>query len=214
MGLSFNLDQFLALLQKYNLAVWPLQAAAYALGIAALLLAAMRTKYSGRIISGVLAFFWLWTGGVFNLVYFRNFYPLAIVFAALFVVQGFIFALAAAGRPKLSFRFQADARTLTALLMALYALVGYPFLEALWNRGFPQTLPFGLVPCPTTLFTLALLLLAERKLHWPIFVIPVLYSFGGVVPVTSGIYEDIGLVAGGVLTLFFFLFKPVKPSSS
>ncbi|MBN2400702.1 MAG: hypothetical protein JXI33_10235 [Candidatus Aminicenantes bacterium] len=210
MDLSFNLDQFLTLLQGYNLAIWPLQVIAYVLGIAALLLAALKTKYSGSLIMAILAFFWLWTGAVFNLVYFRPFYPLAIVFVFLFVIQGIIFAAAAAGKPQLSFSFQHNARTFTAKLMALYALVGYPLLEMFLGRGYPRTLPFGLVPCPTTIFTLAILLLADKKLPWYVFAIPVLYSFGGIVPIASGIYEDIGLVTGGLLALFFLLRKGKK----
>jgi hypothetical protein len=210
MGLLFNLDGFLALVKDYNLAVWPLQVAAYVLGVAVLLLAVARWKYSGRIISGVLAFFWLWTGGVFNLGWFRPFYPLAIAFVFLFIAQGIIFAAAAANRPPLSFRFRVDARTFTAALMALYALLGYPLLESLWNRGFPYSLSFGLVPCPTTLFTLAILLLADRKLPWYVTAVPILYSFGGVVPIASGIHEDIGLVAGGVLALSFLLGERLK----
>jgi len=205
MNLSFNLNQFLALLQDYNLAIWPLQVIAYALGIAALLLSIRKTKYSGSVIMAILAFFWLWTGGVFNLIYFRPFYPLAIVFAVLFVVQGTIFALAALGKPKISFQLKADLPSLIAIVLALYALVGYPLLETLWGRGYPRSLAFGLVPCPTTLFTLAIFLLADKKLPWYAVAIPVFYSFGGIVPVASGIYEDIGLVGGGVFTFIFLL---------
>lgn len=211
--LSFNLSGFLALLQDYNLAIRPLQGIAYGLGIAALLLAVRKTKYSGSAVTVILAFFWLWTGIVFNLVYFRPFYPPAIVFAVLFIVQGIIFVSAAAGKPKLSFRFKADIRSSLALLMALYALAGYPLLEMLWGRGYPRTLPFGLVPCPTALFTLALFLLADRKLPWYIFAVPVLYSFGGIVPVAAGIHEDIGLIAGGLLALFFLSRKRAHPES-
>jgi hypothetical protein len=83
-------------------------------------------------------------------------------------------------------------------------------LESLWNRGFPYSLSFGLVPCPTTLFTLAILLLADRKLPWYVTAVPILYSFGGVVPIASGIHEDIGLVAGGVLALSFLLGERLK----
>lgn len=205
MNLAFNLEQFLALIQDYNLAIWPLQVIAYALGIAALLLTIRKTKCSGSVIMAILAFFWLWTGGVFNLTYFRPFYSLAIAFAVLFVVQGIIFMLAALGKPKISFQLRADLTSLIAVVLALYALAGYPLLETLLGRGYPRTLAFGLVPCPTTLFTLAILLLADRKLPWHVFAIPILYSFGGVVPIASGIYEDIGLVGGGVITLIFLL---------
>jgi hypothetical protein len=205
MDFSFNLDRFLALLQNYNLAVWPLQIIAYVLGIAALALTIRKMKYSASVILAILAFFWLWTGGIFNLLYFRPFYPLAIVFSVLFVVQGIIFILAAAGKPKISFQLRMDLSSLVAVVMALYALAGYPLLETLWGRGYPRSLAFGLVPCPTTLFTLAILLLADKKLPWYVFAIPLFYSFGGIVPIVSGIHEDIGLVVGGVLALIFLL---------
>lgn len=211
MNLSFNLERFLILLQNYNLAFWPLQTAAYVLGAVALVLATRKTKQPGFLIMAILACFWLWTGGVFNLLFFRPFYPRAVVFAVLFIVQGVVFALAAAGKPKIEFSFKPGVQSAVALLMASYALVGYPLLETIWGRGYPRTLPFGLVPCPTTLFTLAILLLADRKVPWLIWAIPVFYSFGGVVPIASGIHEDIGLVAGGVMALFFLLRKEAKP---
>ena len=213
MNFSFNLDQFLSLLQNYNLAVWPLQPVAYLLGAVALVLATRKTRQSGLPIMVILACFWLWTGGVFNLIYFRPLYPRAVVFAVLFVVQGIVFALAAAGKPKIEFGYKPGIQSAVALLMASYALVGYPLLETIWGRGYPLTLAFGLVPCPTALFSLAILLLADKKVPWPVWAIPILYSFGGVVPIASGIHEDIGLVAGGAIALFFLLRKGTNPEN-
>ena len=211
MDFSFNFAQFLELLKKYNLAVWPMQLIAYGLGIAALLLTLRKTKYSGSIITAILAFFWLWVGGVFNLIYFRPFYPLAIMFVVLFIVQGFIFTLAAAGRPLLSFQFRFNLDSSIGIVLALYALAGYPLLETLWGRGYPQSLPFGLTPCPTTLFTLAILLLADKRLPWYVFAIPILYSFCGIVPFANGIHEDLGLIIGGVITLIVILGRQRTP---
>ncbi len=214
MVLSFNLDQFLALIKNYNLAVWPLQVIAYMLGVAVLLLVALKTKYSGRIIAAILALFWLWTGGVFKLIYFRPFYPIDIAFVLLLFAQGIIFAAAAAEKPQLSFSFQRNPRTLTAKVLALYALVGYPLLEVSWGRGYPMTLPFGMVPCPTALFTLAILLLSDRKLPWHVFTIPLLYAFGGIIPLANGIREDFGLLAGGMLAAYFLVIKRKKAGSA
>jgi hypothetical protein len=210
MNLSFNLDQFFALLKNYNLAIWPMQVVAYVLGIAALLLTVRKTKYSGSIISAILAFFWLWTGGLFNLVYFRKFYPLAILFVVLFIIQGVIFVVAGIIKPKFSFRLQWNAYSITGIVLALYALAGYPLLESLWGRAYPRSLPFGLVPCPTTLFTLALFLLADKNLPWYVFTIPITYAICGIVPLANGIHEDIGLVIGGVVTLILILYRNQK----
>ncbi|MBN1939500.1 MAG: hypothetical protein JW843_07935 [Candidatus Aminicenantes bacterium] len=213
MSLSFELIDFLLLLREYNRDIWPLQVAALALGLLTVFLAVSKKRYSGSIICAILAFFWLWTGAVFNLLYFRGFYPPALGFVPIFIAQGLIFAFAAFGRPGVSFHFKATPRSYAAAAMALYALIGYPALEGLWGRGYPESLPFGLVPCPTTLFTLAVLLLAEAKIPPRLWALPVAYALAGIVPFLNGIREDIGLIIGGVLALYFFLRKPSGKSA-
>ncbi|NPV06847.1 MAG: hypothetical protein HPY83_02650 [Anaerolineae bacterium] len=65
-------------------------------------------------------------------------------------------------------------------------------------RGYLRPLPFGLVPCPLTAFTQGLLLWSEKGLPRYILVMPVLYSLSGVIPVSLGIVEDVGLVLVGL----------------
>jgi hypothetical protein len=72
MNLPFTTDQFLDVFARYNQAIWPLHIVAYLLGLAAVVLAITRIRYSDRIISGTLAVFWLWIGLVYHLGYFRT----------------------------------------------------------------------------------------------------------------------------------------------
>lgn len=59
MQLPFTVGQFFAVLEAYNRAIWPGQIAAYVLGILAVVLALRRSAPSDRIISTILAGFWV-----------------------------------------------------------------------------------------------------------------------------------------------------------
>jgi hypothetical protein len=106
--MNFTMEQFFNVFTQYNTAVWPAQVFFYLLALAALFLAVKQPKYSNRIISAVLAFFWLWMGAVYHLAYFTSINPGAYLFAALFIAQAILFFLAGVLRPKLSFNPRPD----------------------------------------------------------------------------------------------------------
>jgi hypothetical protein len=58
----FTSEQFLAVFVSYNTAVWPTQIAAYLLGGVAVALVFLKPREGDRIIAGILALMWLWTG--------------------------------------------------------------------------------------------------------------------------------------------------------
>jgi len=196
--MSFDLERFLVILERYNLAIWPLQILGYALGIAALFFAVTRTKYSGKIIIIVLSLFWLWNGAVFCLIYWSQVYPLAYVFGVLWLIQGLLF-LGSLLRSSLSFRLRAELRSIIGILFILYAMVGYSLLGHFIGHVFPRFFPFGLVPCPTAIFTFGLFVLADKKFPEYLLIIPLLSALAGILAVYWGIYEDIGLVIAGLL---------------
>jgi len=195
------------MLASYNATFWPMQLVAYALAIAALIFAVRSTNGSSRIVSGILTFFWLWVGIVFNWMYFSKLFPAAITFAVLFVIQGIIFAVAGVLKKDLSFRVKADVCGLVGGLLILYGMVGYPAIEYLLGRGYPQLLPFGLVPCPTNVFTLGMLLWSVRRLPKYVLIIPFLHSLSGIVPVFLGVVEDMGLVVAGLVAAIMLLYR-------
>lgn len=207
MSIPFTLQDFLEMLVGYNTTFWPLQVVAYVLGLCALVLAMRKTSHSGRAISAILAFFWLWTGIVFNWQYFAKLYPLALSFALLFVIEGLILLVSGVLRQVLSFSLKADRYGLAGGLFVLYAMLAYPAIEYLLGRGYPQSLPFGLVPCPTTIFTLGMLLWSDQRLPRYVWVIPFVYSLTGVVPISFGLVEDIGLVAAGLVSAVMILYR-------
>jgi hypothetical protein len=206
MNLPFTFEQFLGVFESYNLAIWPMQVIAHLLGIAAVLLAIKKIRYSDRIISAVLSFYWLWMGVVYHLMYFSAINKVAYGFAFLFIIQGILFLAVGVIKPNMSFKLRPDIFSITGAIFILYAMILYPILGSLLGHGYPQSPCFGVAPCPATIFTFGLLLWADRKLPKYILVVPLFWSIIGFGAALSlGIREDIGLLIAGVLGTIMIL---------
>jgi hypothetical protein len=84
-----------------------------------------------------------------------------------------------------------------------YALIGYPALGWAFGHRYPAAPTFG-VPCPTTIFTLGLLLWGLERLPWRVVVVPLLWAgVGTSAAATLGITEDFGLPLAGIVTVGF-----------
>jgi hypothetical protein len=213
MSLPFTIEQLLEAFERYNLAIWPMQVFAYLLGITALVLAIRRTKTSDQLITAILAFFWLFTGVGFVLLYFAPLYPLAYGFAVLCTLQGILF-LISIKNPRISFNFNRTAYAVVGLVLIAYAMLGYPLIGYVIDHVYPQSLSFGLTPCPVTVFTFGMFLLAVNKIPKQFLIIPLLWALSGVIPASIGILEDIGLIAAGVLAaaLIFLRDRKLNPA--
>jgi hypothetical protein len=206
MNMTLALDQLLSTFENYNLDIWPMQILAYVLGVAALFFAAKRTGYSARIVAGILSFLWLWTAIGFFLFYFGPVYTPAYGFGVLFVIQGVVF-FANVLKPRVSFGFKADVYSIAGILFIAYAMIGYPVVGYFLGHRYPQSPPFGLTPCPAAVLTFGLLLLTDKKVPRLLLVIPLLWAVGGVLPVSVGILEDIGLITAGILGTAMILYR-------
>ncbi|HXV99120.1 MAG TPA: DUF6064 family protein, partial [Anaerolineae bacterium] len=157
MNLPFTPEQFFNVFAQYNLAVWPLQIVIYLLAITALLLSVKKTRYSDRIISAILAFFWLWIGIAYHLTFFTSINQGAYLFAGLFIGQGILFFVTGVWHQKISFKPHLNVYSIAGAVFILYGLLIYPILGYFLGHTYPQSPTFGL-PCPTTIFTFGLLL--------------------------------------------------------
>jgi len=64
------------------------------------------------------------------------------------------------------------------------------------------------LPCPTTIFTFGVLLFANKKVPPHLLFIPLLWSvIGFTAALNLTIYEDIGLLVAGLITLILLLFS-------
>jgi hypothetical protein len=86
-------------------------------------------------------------------------------------------------------------------LLVGYALIGYPLLASLLGQQFPATPTFGL-PCPTTIFTLGVLLWLQRPAPVFLLIIPLAWSvIGTAAALQLDVREDFGLLVAAVLTV-------------
>jgi hypothetical protein len=203
--MNFQLEPFLQILKDYNTDIWPMQIFAYIIGLIAIVLTFKNGKYSSKYISAIIAFYWLWTGIVFSLYYWSSNYSPASVFGWIFTLQGVLILYAGGLRSDIIFNYSHSYISVTGIIFVLYAMAGYPILGYFLNHIYPYSFPFGLVPCPVNIFTIGLLMWTSTSVPKYLLVIPFLWSLAGVVPISVGIYEDIGMLAAGIIGTYIIL---------
>lgn len=207
MEIPFTGEQFFDVFGTYNAAIWPIQVLAYVLGIVALALAIREGKLSGRIVSGILGFFWIWMGVFYHIVYFRVINPTAWIFGIFYLLQRLLFVLMGTIFGRLAFRFNLAPLPIIGGCFILYAMVFYPILGISFGHSYPKAPMFGVAPCPTTIFTFGILLWATKSVPAYLLVIPLLWSFLGMsAAVNLRVPQDYGLVvAGGLRTALILI---------
>lgn len=199
MNLPFTIEQFLDVFAAYNAAIWPAQIVAYVLGLVGLAAVWSRRPIASRLILSILALMWAGNGIGYHLLYFTPINPAAKLFAALFVLQAILFVISAIAAKTLQFYIGRDSRSIAGLVVIAYAMLIYPILGILAGHGLMAGPVFGVAPCPTTIFTIGMLMLAHgRQIVWLSF-IPLLWSLVGLAAAWQlTILEDFGLALAGI----------------
>lgn len=86
-----------------------------------------------------------------------------------------------------------------------YALVGYPLIGYLSGHYYPQTPTFG-APCPTTIFTIGVVLWAQPARAGRLLAIPV--AWAGIATAAAlqlSVPQDYGLTAAGLAAVIYLL---------
>ena len=201
MDLPFSTEEFLAVFKKYNTAVWPLQFILILLALAATFLIFKKKPTGDGIIIFILALLWLWMGIIYHLIYFTEINKAAYLFAGVFIFQAALFLYSGVFCNKISFRLRLDFYGTIAVFFIFYAISVYPLISFLSGHVYPATPTFGL-PCPTTIFTLGILLWANKKTPLYIFIIPLLWSIVGFfAAIRLGMFENIFLFIAGLIVL-------------
>jgi hypothetical protein len=202
--LSFSLEEFLMILERYNLIVWPMQILAYFFGILALVFVFKKNKYSNQIILTVLSLYWLWNGIIFCPIFWAPTYNFAYLFAAFCIIQGILFIIAIF-KCNISFGLYSNLYTIIGIVFIIYAMVGYLIFGYFLGHVYPKFFPFGLVPCPTTILTFGLFLLTDKKVPRYYLIVPFIIALGGFLAAYKGVLEDIGLIIAGFLGTYLLL---------
>jgi hypothetical protein len=209
--LPFGREEFLDVIAAYNVAVAPMQLALLALAAAAIALPLVHAPHAGRWAAAALSLLWLWMGAVFHIGFFTDINPAAFLFGALFLLQGFLFAAVAASRglPPPAWH---GVQGLAAGALLVYGFVVYPAVANAVGHEYPRLPTFGL-PCPTTIFTWAVLIVGEQRPPRFLFVVPALWSLLGVsAALQLGMWEDLGLAVAGVVALAVARSMPAEPA--
>lgn len=196
MNLPFSHDAFLDVFGAYNSRLWP---AVVLLWVAT---AGVGWRWffgagvSRRVLFGLLAAHWAWSGVAYHWLHFRVVNPAATLFAALFVLQAVVFLWLA-----LESSAQAAApegrRRVVGGLLGLYGLI-YPVLGLGFGLQYPR-LPLFAVPCPTTLVS-AGVLVAGVTAPRAVAVVPLLWAaIGSSAAFALGIRADLALVVAAAL---------------
>lgn len=210
MNIPFTVGQFLAVFHSYNQAIWPMQVTAYIMGMAAIYLAVRKSRHSDKIICGILALMWIWTGAAYHMAFFSSINKAAYAFGVLFITQGVLFIIYGIIKPGLSFKAAPAGIPAAGCILIVYSMLVYPVIGQLLGHGYPQSPVFGVTPCPVTIFTFGLLLWAE-KIPKQILPVPLIWSLiGSFAALSLGIREDAGLLAAGIAGTLLILIKDRK----
>lgn len=204
MSLPFTRAEFLRVFAEYHAAVGPAPFIAWALGLGGIGLVVRGRGRTDRAVGGILAAFWLWTGLVYHIGFFARINPAAYVFGTLYIVQALAFALASS-RDRLAFVWRWDLRRIIGAFLVLYAIGLYPLLGQFMGHEYPAAPSFGITPCPLTIYTLGLLLWADR-LPWWLVPIPIAWTaVGSTAAWRLGMWEDLAMLAAALLALGLWL---------
>lgn len=199
--MPFTAEEFLALFERYNRAIWPLQVLTLVAAVVAVALVAFRParRSTDAAVAGILAAFCTITGAGYFLLGFTRLTPAGYAFGAIFLGEAALLGHAALREGSLTFSGAPRWRAVLGAIVVVYGLVGYPLLGLL-TRAPVRSPWMGVVPCPTTIFTLGLLLLSTSRTPARYLALPIVWAtIGTMAAFRFGIREDLGMTAAAVV---------------
>jgi hypothetical protein len=208
----FSPDQFFGVFARYNETVWPLQFLLVAAAVTLVVVALSSTRRSRVVVAG-LASLWAYAALVYHLAFFTSLTPAAYLFAALFLAEAVLLAWHGLHTRRLHLAVPPDATArIVGAVFILYSLIGYPAIAQLAGQQYPAVPTFG-VPCPTTIFTLGVLMWCLRPVPWSVLVVPVAWAaIATVAAVAFGVVEDFALPVAAALALVMLTRRPRRAS--
>lgn len=209
MSLPFSQEQFFAVIADYNVAVWPAQFVLTLLAVAMVVLVIRGPDRAGRLVAWGLAILWCWLALAYHLAFFWRINPAAPFFAVVSLAAAAAFAWFGGVRGGLQFGKGMSATAIIGLVVVMFALAGYPAIGEYVGHRYPASPTFGL-PCPTTIFTIGILLMATPNLSKAMVIAPLIWAIiGSTAAFALGVTQDLGLVIAAVLAVYMLFRNPV-----
>jgi hypothetical protein len=173
--LLFSPRTYYRLLELYNLAIWPVQLAGMAIGLAIVALMFGKHGHRERIIAGLLAVCWLWIAVAFHYQRYAQINWAATWFAVAFACEALLLVVVGvlAGRVKLQLARSGTLWIATSIVAM--SILGYPILAPLTGRPWTTAEIFGVTADPTAVASVAVLALVRGRIRWLLLVVPVLW---------------------------------------
>lgn len=208
--MPFTVEEFCAVFARQNEAIFPLQILAYVAAAAVLVALSRPSRASDSVIFAVLAGMWLVNGVVYHIVHFAPINPAARLFGALFLVEASLLAAAPLlARRRIVFAPTSGVATTLGLVLIAFALVLYPALGLLAGHRYPAMPMFGVAPCPSTIFTIGVLVLGNPRVTRWLLVVPVLWAFvGGSAAVVLDVPQDSALFLAAMIAIVLAFRRP------
>jgi hypothetical protein len=171
----FSPRTYYRMIERHNLAMWPGQLVTLGLGLVVLTLLFRPARQQGRIVAVILALLWAWVAWVFLWNRYATINWAATYFAWAFALEVVLLVVAGVVRGEIRFRPRRDPSGIIGIGLFILSLAVYPLLPPLIGRGWRQAEIFGIVPDPTAIGTLGLLLLAEGPLRRSMMAVPIFW---------------------------------------
>jgi hypothetical protein len=100
---------------------------------------------------------------------------------------------------------------MAAIALVAYALLVYQLLGVIAGHGLMKGPLFGVAPCPTTIFTVGLLLLGQGRALIALASVPLIWcAIGTSAAMLLAIPEDTGLGVAGLLLVLSLLLPVIR----
>lgn len=199
--MPFGRAEFLAVFGAYNSAVWPAQFALAGLAFVVVGLVIRGGAAASRVACAILAFLWAYMALAYHVAFFTAINPAAWVFAAIFAGGSVAFAWIGVAQGRVRLHLSGSRAGVAGAALVIYALALYPAWGHWAGQRYPDLPTFGL-PCPTTIFTLGVLLCAQSPVPRVLLVVPVTWALvGTVAAVHLGIVQDYALAVAAVVAI-------------
>ena len=211
--LPFSSEQFFDAFRGYNTAVWPMQWLLNSIGLVAVALLWQGRRRPLQFVSLALVLLWLWCGIVYHFLFFAPINPAAWLFGALFVAQGVLFLWKAIMPMPVRIGKAASVQRWFGWSLITYAILIYPALGFVLGHRYPHAATFGL-PCPTTIFTIGVLMVTASAFRRSVFIVPILWCVvGSVAAFELGVWQDLGLIVAGAGALIALIVQQSTKSA-
>ncbi len=198
------LNAFLAIFDRGNAAIWPMQLVWYASAAAMVGLALWPMRRASQLICMLAAAYFAWVG----IVFFGMIDSGMTLWAAAFILEVILLLVAGIMRRDLVFAPRSSLASVLGAVFIFYALVAYPIIGVLGGDPL-RTLPvFGLAPCPTVIFAFGLLLWARPPAPKYVLLLPLAWALNATPPnLAMGNVPDFVLTLVGVITVGLIIWR-------